>query len=101
MKQLVIIFDKEYYYFYIISSLLRILKKGGEGMDEKLIMNISDILSIHSYRVEALINLLIQRNIFSKEEINNMIDKVMDAEEAKPTADEYVIDELRKKVFIK
>lgn len=70
-------------------------------MDEQLIMKISDMLSIYSFKIDAVINLLAEDNVFSKEEINNMLNRVMDEAKKEPRIDEYVIEELKSKVFLK
>lgn len=70
-------------------------------MDEQLIMKISDMLSIYSFKIDAIINLLVESNVFSKEEINDMLNRVMDEAKKQPSIDEYVIEELKNKVFLK
>jgi hypothetical protein len=70
-------------------------------MDDRYIMELSDMLSAYSYKIDAIIDLLIQKNIFSKEEINNMLKTVIDKEKMEPDTDEYVIDELKNKLLLK
>lgn len=70
-------------------------------MDENSIMKVADMLSIYSYKVDALTNLLIEKNIFSKDEINNALNKVMDGIKEDQSNDDYVIDSLKEKVLLK
>lgn len=70
-------------------------------MDENSIRKVADILSIYSYKVDALVNLLIEKNVFSVGDMNNMLNKVMDEEKEDISTDEYVIEELKDKVLLK
>lgn len=70
-------------------------------MNENAVRETADILSIYSYKMNASINLLIEKGIFSKDEFNNMLSKIIDEAEEAPETDEYVIEELRNKAFIK
>lgn len=70
-------------------------------MDENSIRKVADILSIYSYKVDALVNLLIEKNVFSADDMNNMLNKVMDEAKEDISTDEYVIEELKDKVLLK
>lgn len=81
--------------------LIKQLEKGVNFMDENSIMKVADILSIYTYKVDALTNLLIQKGIFSKDELNKALNKIMDDAKEDQNNDEYVIESLKKKVFLK
>lgn len=70
-------------------------------MDDYLVKRTADVLSMYSYKMEALVNVLIKKNIFSKEELNDALGKVMEDAKSEPAADEYVIEELKKLVYVK
>lgn len=70
-------------------------------MDDNLMKRTADVLSMYSYKMEALVNVLIEKNVFSKEELNNALGKVMEEAKGEPRADEYVIEELKKLVYVK
>ncbi|MHC1682394.1 MAG: hypothetical protein AB6733_05540 [Clostridiaceae bacterium] len=69
-------------------------------MDEKAIMKVADILSINTYKVDALTKLLVEKNLLTKDEINNAISSVMDEAKEDPNTDEYVIESLKEKVLL-
>lgn len=81
--------------------LIKQLEKGVNFMDENSIMKVADILSIYTYKVDALTNLLIQKGDFSKDEFNEALNKIMDDAKEDQNNDEYVIENLKKKVFLK
>lgn len=70
-------------------------------MDENSVMKVADMLSIYSYKVDALTNLLVEKNIFSKDEINDALNRVMDGIKKDQSNDDYVIDNLKEKVLLK
>lgn len=70
-------------------------------MDEKAIMKVADILSIYTYKVDALTSLLVEKNLLTKDEINNEVTRVMDEAKEDPNTDEYVIESLKEKVILK
>ncbi|OFI05527.1 hypothetical protein CLOACE_16100 [Clostridium acetireducens DSM 10703] len=70
-------------------------------MDENSIRKVADILSAYSYKVDAMINLLVEKEAISKDEVNDMLNKVMDEEKKDPNTDEYVIEGLKDKVLLK
>lgn len=70
-------------------------------MDEKAIMKVADILSIYTYKVDALTSLLVEKNLITKDEINNAVTRVMDEAKEDPNTDEYVIESLKEKVILK
>lgn len=70
-------------------------------MDENSIMKVADMLSVYSYKVDALTNLLIEKNIFSKDELNDALNIIMDGVKEEPSNDDYVIDSLKEKVILK
>lgn len=70
-------------------------------MDDESIRETADMLSSYSFKMDSMINLLMEKNVFSKDEFNNMLDKVMDKAEEAPTVDEYVLEEMKKKIHLK
>lgn len=70
-------------------------------MDEELMAKVADMISIYSYKLDAVIDLLVERNIASKEEINDVLNRVMEDDKKRVTADDYIIDELKNRVFLK
>lgn len=70
-------------------------------MDDNAIKQVADILSMYSYKVDALVDVLIKNNIISKEEINKSLMDIMEASEKQPLADEYVIEKLKEKILVK
>ncbi|GIM30161.1 hypothetical protein CPJCM30710_28270 [Clostridium polyendosporum] len=70
-------------------------------MDDRSIQKVADIMSIYSYKVDALIRLLTEKNLFSKDELNHMLNEVMNEAEEEPITDEYVIEALKDKVLLK
>lgn len=70
-------------------------------MDDRSIQKVADIMSAYSYKVDALIRLLTEKNLFSTDELNNMLNEVMNEAKEQPLTDEYVIESLKDKVLIK
>ncbi len=70
-------------------------------MDERNVMAVADVLSAHSYKVDALINILIQKGVFSPDEFNSELENVMNEAEKQSATDEYVIEEMKKKIMLK
>lgn len=70
-------------------------------MDDQSIMETADLLSSNSFKLDSMINLLVKKNVFSKDEFNHMLDEVMDKAEEEPTVDEYVLEEMKKKIHLK
>ena len=70
-------------------------------MDDNAIKKVADILSIYSYKVDALVEVLIDNNVVTKEEINKALINVLDESEKEPSTDEYVIEKLKEKILIK
>jgi hypothetical protein len=77
------------------------LKKGGINMNDKYIMKLADMLSEYSYKIDATIDLLIEKNVFSRSEINNMLNVIIEKKKMEPLTDEYVIDELKDNILLK
>ncbi|WP_164880630.1 hypothetical protein [Clostridium manihotivorum] len=46
-------------------------------MDDNAIKKVADILSIYSYKVDALVEVLIDNNVVTKEEINKALINVL------------------------
>jgi hypothetical protein len=70
-------------------------------MDDQSIRETADMLSSYSFKMDSMINLLMEKNIFSKDEFNHMLDEVMNKAEEEPTVDEYVLEEMKKKIHLK
>lgn len=69
-------------------------------MDRVAIQKLADILSIYSYKLDATIKMLIEKKVFSKEDFNSILSKVMELSKEEEDTDEYVIEELKKKAFL-
>lgn len=69
-------------------------------MDKVAIQKLADVLSVYSYKLDAAINILIEKKVFSKEDFNNTLSKVMELSKEEADTDEYVIEELKKKAFL-
>ena len=69
-------------------------------MDKVAIQKLADILSVYSYKLDSTIKMLIDKKVFSKEDFNSTLSKVMELSEEEENTDEYVIDELKKKAFL-
>ncbi|GFZ32031.1 hypothetical protein CSC2_25570 [Clostridium zeae] len=70
-------------------------------MDDNAIKKVADMLSTYSYKVDALVDVLIKNNIVTKEEINESLISVMEASEKQPATDEYVIEKLKEKILVR
>lgn len=70
-------------------------------MDDYLVKRTADVLSMYSYKMDALTNVLMEKNIFSKEELNNALGKVMEEAKHDSGTDDYIIEELKKLVYVK
>lgn len=70
-------------------------------MDERNVMAVADVLSAYSYKVDALINVLVQKGTFSPDEFNSELEHVMNEAEKQSVTDEYVIEEMKKKIMLK
>ncbi|MDP4088480.1 MAG: hypothetical protein Q8930_04300 [Bacillota bacterium] len=70
-------------------------------MDDRYVMEMADMLGSQSYKVEALINVLVQKGTITKEEFNAELEHVMNEAEAERSTDEYVIEEMKEKIMLK
>jgi hypothetical protein len=70
-------------------------------LDDESIRETADMLSTYSFKMDSMVNLLMEKNIFSKEEFNQMLDNVMNKAEEDPRVDEYVLEEMKKKIHLK
>jgi hypothetical protein len=70
-------------------------------MDDNAIKKVADMLSTYSYKVDALVDVLIKNNIITKEQINDSLISVMEDSEKQPDTDEYVIEKLKEKILVR
>lgn len=70
-------------------------------MDDRYLMDMADMLSTHSYKVDALLELLIQKGVITKQEFNNELEHIMNEAEAERSTDEYVIEKMKEKIMLK
>lgn len=80
--------------------ILKVSSKGGITLNDESIRETADMLSANSFKVDTMINLLLEKNIISKEEFNQMLDKTLSKAEEEPTVDDYVLEEMKKKIHL-
>ncbi|GFP74767.1 hypothetical protein [Clostridium fungisolvens] len=70
-------------------------------MDDNAIKKVADLLSTYSYKVDALVDVLVKKDLITKDEINESLMAVMDDSEKEPSTDEYVIEKLKEKIIVR